>query len=173
MTAGPVGVPDEPIRGSSWSGFNSDLIDRENCMHVPYSHSHSLFDPVGPGLLDPLANILRTDRRWLPADHVQSDVEYVVDQFQRLILAFVLEHQADEFMLHKVDVKNPRTLAKFPEAPHSFRAHLWPSNQYTRSKKRGLEEGDEVEQLEVELRSQNFTSCSLTPVALRVGVPRS
>jgi hypothetical protein len=64
----------------------------------------------------------------------------------------VLKHQADEFMLHKVDIKKHRALAKTPQVPaHSARVTLFMPNQYVEREKHRLEKGDELEQSEVEL----------------------
>jgi hypothetical protein len=154
MTARPVGLPDEDIPPPTWNLFIGEPYQRDHLLLSPLRAGdktcHSLYAPV-MALLRGFSMVLLPDRYWLPTDDVQSDVEYLAEVFQRQVLAFVLKHQADEFMLHKVDIKNHRTLAMTPQVPaHSTRASLFASDRYVESEKRRLEEGDELEQSEVE-----------------------
>ncbi|TEB05162.1 hypothetical protein FA13DRAFT_1263975 [Coprinellus micaceus] len=156
MMARPVGLPGEDIPSGTWSSFSGEPWQRDNILRWSFMPEdkacHSLYTPV-KALLRGLSAVLLPDRCWLPTDNVQSDVEYVAEVFQRQVLAFVLKHQADEFMLHKVDIKKHRALAKTPQVPaHSARVTLFMPNQYVESKKHGLKEGDELEQSEVDLR---------------------
>ncbi|TEB25625.1 hypothetical protein FA13DRAFT_1817342 [Coprinellus micaceus] len=148
----PVGLPGGDIPSGTWSSFSGEPWQRDNILRWSFMPEdktcHSLYNPV-KALLRGLSAVLLPDQCWLPTDNVQSDVEYVAEVFQRQVLAFVLKHQADEFMLHKVDIKKHRALAKTPQVPaHSARVTLFVSNQYVEREKHRLEKGDELEQSE-------------------------
>lgn len=161
MTARPVGLPDESTPSGTWSSFSGEPWQRDNILRsafMPEDKScHSLYAPV-KALLRRLSAVLLPDRCWLPTNNVQSDVEYVAEVFQRQVLAFVLKHQADEFMLHQVDIENHRTRAAPQVLAHPTQITLFVPNRYVESKKRGPKEGNEHEQSEVELCSLSRAS---------------
>jgi hypothetical protein len=56
-------------------------------------------------LIENLAAFLVVDRHWLERSDKRNQPEYINEAFQRLILAFILEHCSKEFMNHPVDSK--------------------------------------------------------------------
>jgi hypothetical protein len=55
--------------------------------------THSFFKPLQP-LIENLAAFLVVDRHWLERSDKRNQPEYINEAFQRLILAFILEHRS-------------------------------------------------------------------------------
>lgn len=64
--------------------------------------THSAFRPLLP-LLSNLASFLVVDRHWLDKTEVRNNEQYIPEAFQRLILQFILNNRAEEFMTQPLD----------------------------------------------------------------------
>jgi hypothetical protein len=75
--------------------------------------------------------------------YLRFDLEYFREVCQRQILAFVLEHRKEAFMVHKIEVNNPRSPQHISAGPgRPIYASLPVSHQDAESEKHRREEED-------------------------------
>jgi hypothetical protein len=103
------GLPNEYIDSAAWVEISGDAEKRNALIRALAQGSfsrvtHSFFKPLQP-LIENLAAFLVVDRHWLERSDKRNQPEYINEAFQRLILAFILEHCGKEFMNHPVDSK--------------------------------------------------------------------
>jgi hypothetical protein len=84
---------------------------------------HSLYAPISP-LLEDLAALLVVDELRFEASDLRSDVEYLCEAFQRLILGFIIANRNSDFMKCKID-RNPRDPPEYGSANMSLTRSLW------------------------------------------------
>jgi hypothetical protein len=69
--------------------------------------THSVYRPLWP-LLDKLASIINADRHWVKSSDPRNDPGYMNEAFQRLVLQFILDHQNENFMQHRIESRPRR-----------------------------------------------------------------
>jgi hypothetical protein len=109
MVAQPVDCAKETIDSFSWSGLLGDSEKRQSLVEIlskrtPSNLTHSFYEPLQP-LIEDLAGLLVIDRHWLsesdPPDP-RSDLYYLNEAFQRLIIKFMIDNKDEEFMHRRV-----------------------------------------------------------------------
>ena len=106
----PEGCAKERIGAGSWGFLTGNLEFRQDLLtsaairgqNMTGNLTHLFYKHLRP-LIDDLAAIIVNDSHWLPASDPRTDLYYVTEAFQRLILNFIIDNRGKEFMDHPVE----------------------------------------------------------------------
>jgi hypothetical protein len=163
------GLPNEYIAPAVWVEITGDAEERNALIRALAQGSlsrvtHSFFKPLQP-LIENLAAFLVVDRHWLERSDKRNQPEYINEAFQRLILAFILEHRSKEFMNHPVDSKL-RVVEPVPQSERHSTTALQARNTEENKKRpspQPLIEGSDSKRLRLDPEDAEvgFSMCNL------------
>jgi hypothetical protein len=111
MVAQPADCDKETIDSTSWTSLLGNSGDRHGLillftlLPIPPNLTHSFYEPLQP-LIEDLAGLLVIDRHWLPESDPpdpRSDLYYLNEAFQRLIIKFMIDNKDKIFMHRRVE----------------------------------------------------------------------
>ena len=109
MVVQPEKCAKERINAATWDLLTGDHKSRNSLIVLVSKPGtmakyliHSFYEPLRP-LINDLAAILVVDGHWLPASDPRTDLYYVTEAFQRLILNFIIKNRGEQFMDRPVE----------------------------------------------------------------------